>query len=363
MAYEDLKAAIKQAIKQNGNQEITGDLLQSTLLNIVNIIEKTVKTDVDKKIDKASIVQESGTAIDKIMSQGASINSLLSIDNILQLDDLQIANINILDPSTLIDNTFINNVGVLTKGDTNYLVTDFIPINKYIGSLVASEANGNIITKESIRHALYDTEKNYIQGSATNISILDWQEGAAYARFTFVKDMDRQGRFQIEIGRTPSKYIAYNSAKKIIKKDYKVDVENAEFLQLCNLLNPNTIKQGYFISRDGTEQVNENYFCSDFIPFTQDMQYLTPSINESPLPSGGWFSALYDINKNFIASFPSDTQTLVWQENVAFARFSFPVSHLQRKPQVEIGNTISKYYEYGTAKLKNNIKIKKENII
>ena len=38
MAYENLKTAIKQAIKNNNNQEITGDLLQSTLLNIVNTI-------------------------------------------------------------------------------------------------------------------------------------------------------------------------------------------------------------------------------------------------------------------------------------------------------------------------------------
>lgn len=38
MAYKDLKSAIEQAIKQNGNQEITGNLLQSTLLNIVDVI-------------------------------------------------------------------------------------------------------------------------------------------------------------------------------------------------------------------------------------------------------------------------------------------------------------------------------------
>lgn len=38
MAYENLKNAIKQAIKNNNSQEITGDLLQSTLLNIVNTI-------------------------------------------------------------------------------------------------------------------------------------------------------------------------------------------------------------------------------------------------------------------------------------------------------------------------------------
>lgn len=38
MAYENLKAAIKQAIKQNGNQEITGSILQNVLINIVNTI-------------------------------------------------------------------------------------------------------------------------------------------------------------------------------------------------------------------------------------------------------------------------------------------------------------------------------------
>lgn len=38
MAYEDLKNAIKRVVKQNGNQEITGPILQSTLLNIVNTL-------------------------------------------------------------------------------------------------------------------------------------------------------------------------------------------------------------------------------------------------------------------------------------------------------------------------------------
>lgn len=39
MAYENLKAAIRQAIKNN-NKEITGDLLQNTLLNIIiNTVE------------------------------------------------------------------------------------------------------------------------------------------------------------------------------------------------------------------------------------------------------------------------------------------------------------------------------------
>lgn len=41
MAYENLKSAIKQAIKNNNNQEITGDLLQSTLLSIIDNFENS----------------------------------------------------------------------------------------------------------------------------------------------------------------------------------------------------------------------------------------------------------------------------------------------------------------------------------
>ncbi len=41
MAYEELKAAIRRAIKNNDNQEITGDLLQNTLLSMVDTIGTT----------------------------------------------------------------------------------------------------------------------------------------------------------------------------------------------------------------------------------------------------------------------------------------------------------------------------------
>lgn len=44
MAYKNLKTAIKQVIKSNDNQEITGDLLQSILLSIVNEIEALLCT-------------------------------------------------------------------------------------------------------------------------------------------------------------------------------------------------------------------------------------------------------------------------------------------------------------------------------
>lgn len=67
MAYENLKNAIKQAIKQNSNQEITGNLLQSTLLSMADNIYE--------------IVQTTGEAEDKVMSQKVVTDNLTELQN------------------------------------------------------------------------------------------------------------------------------------------------------------------------------------------------------------------------------------------------------------------------------------------
>lgn len=72
MAYENLKSAIRQAIKQNGNQEITGPIMQNTLLSMVDNIPE--------------VVQESGTAEDKVMSQKVVSNRLSSLKGLVLLD-------------------------------------------------------------------------------------------------------------------------------------------------------------------------------------------------------------------------------------------------------------------------------------
>ena len=74
MAYENLKSAIKQAIKNNNNQEITGDIMQSTLLSMADSIPE--------------VVQEPGMAENKVMSQKAASDFLRDELNIkyTQLD-------------------------------------------------------------------------------------------------------------------------------------------------------------------------------------------------------------------------------------------------------------------------------------
>lgn len=181
MAYENLKAAIKQAIKQNGNQEITGNLLQNTLLNIVNtlgaeykflgfansstvpptseegrllyfatghgdsyvnfptsasgtyitlgygiyaltreinskywrsdvvapIAQEDVKTELDKKIDKASIAQATGNSETAVMSQKAVT---------LNLENIKIRNNSVCLRDSIFIDTVSNGEKVYFKG-------------------------------------------------------------------------------------------------------------------------------------------------------------------------------------------------------------------------------------------------------
>jgi hypothetical protein len=72
MAYENLKSAIKQVIKQNGNQEITGSTMQSTLLSMVDNIPE--------------VVQSTGEAEDKVISQKVVSSELRGLKGLVLLD-------------------------------------------------------------------------------------------------------------------------------------------------------------------------------------------------------------------------------------------------------------------------------------
>ena len=70
----NLKNSIKSTIKQNGNQEITGALLQSTLLSTVDNVN-------NDKFDVANVVQSTGTATNKVMSQATASDELNKINS------------------------------------------------------------------------------------------------------------------------------------------------------------------------------------------------------------------------------------------------------------------------------------------
>ena len=85
-----------------------------------------------------------------------------------------------------------------------------------------------------------------------------------------------------------------------------------------NLFNSADFLTGYYIASNGRLSVNAEWGVTGFIPFTQANANVIS--NFFAVLSSGGYNALYDVNKNFIASFQGNTAT--WQSNVAYVRFS-----------------------------------------
>ncbi len=117
-----------------------------------------------------------------------------------------------------------------------------------------------------------------------------------------------------------------------------------------NLFNPSDIdvKVGYFLTNDGKLSENSNYIVSGFIPFTEDMKNLQASIDGKAIGGGG-FSVLYNSEKIKVSSFINNVTNglLNWQEDVAFARFSFNTNDINKNIQIEQNDKITGYEPYG----------------
>ena len=146
------------------------------------------------------------------------------------------------------------------------------------------------------------------------------------------------------------------------KTDFNLAMSSS-FLRtnLCNQNAPD-FKDGYFITPSGGLQANEATVTTGFIFFTKEMESLVCSVNGKLNTWNNIFIALYDINKNFISAKPAN-KNVVWQEGVAFARFSLQkgstgLNHYQ----VEVGTEPTPYIEYGKADIKDIVKVTEKNI-
>lgn len=129
---------------------------------------------------------------------------------------------------------------------------------------------------------------------------------------------------------------------------------------LCNQNDPD-FKDGYFVTLRGTLQKNELTAASGFIPFSKVMKSLICSVNGKPNVWGNVYTALYDINKKFISAIPGN-KNVIWQEGVAFARFSFVHQKKTKQYQVEVGTEPTSYIEYGRAVIKDVVKVPVKSI-
>ena len=234
MAYENLKNAIKQVIKNNNNHEITGSIMQSTLLGIVDNIHE--------------VVQEYGEAEDKVMSQKAVSDKLSDLSK--NKADRHI--INITDPlnsNNYIDVTFTmrkgrrykftnhnseysNAIFLFTENnvDSNYFIAR-LPANESI--IITASHDSNIVRLYSTNITIEDVADKYIDSlyvdSAFNLDS-EWK----YQVFAY-QDVFKSALLQLEVVSEylhkdifvsgfnvvqGSKYIIFSTIEKDVKQEF-----------------------------------------------------------------------------------------------------------------------------------------------
>ena len=127
----------------------------------------------------------------------------------------------------------------------------------------------------------------------------------------------------------------------------------------ANLYNPddeNVVSGAYLSNRNGATSSNANYLITGYIPISEKRNKLIASVNGNPAVGGG-FWCLYDENKTAIGVGQQmyDTAGVVtWSARAAFARLSIKGPSMGNI-KVEYGESISDYVEYGNAKLKRSV--------
>ena len=353
----------------------------------------TIKTELAGKFDKDSIVQELGEAEDKVISQKvvtSYINTVMSKTNFMAAVSSGFFHTNLCNQndSDFTDGYFITHTGDLQAQELT-VVTGYIPFIKEMESLVCS-IDGNLNSWSNIYIALYDINKKFISAKPANKNVV-WQEGVAFARFSLQKSSTGLSHYQVEVGTEPTPYIEYGKAdiKDIVKVTEKniatgsvtsekiatgsvtsekiatgsVDVSKVNFFHtnLCNQ-NDSDFTDGYFITHTGDLQAQELTVVTGYIPFIKEMESLVCSIDGNLNSWSNIYIALYDINKKFISAKPAN-KNVVWQEGVAFARFSLQKSSTGLSHyQVEVGTEPTPYIEYGKADIKDIVKVTEKNI-
>lgn len=116
-----------------------------------------------------------------------------------------------------------------------------------------------------------------------------------------------------------------------------------------NLLNLDKIVDNNYLNGSGVFVESQNYFVSDYISLTKEINCLVLSVNGTNLNLGGGCIILYDTSKNVIKGNTLNAWEgkAIWEEKVCFARFSVPKrTGTDSNFQIEVGTTPTEYVQF-----------------
>ena len=370
--YEQLKQAVADVIKTNGNQEITGAIMQNTLLSIISTVGSNatfagIATPTTNPgtpdqnvfylasepgiyinfggvelIDQVIVlINKSGNWVKKDSGIATNAESL-KLDSKFNLYKTAIFSDNLLNKNgSFIDGKYINGISgnkISLGTNSDYAISDFIPVkggSKYLGTEVG---------EGGAYSAFFDKNLNAISLFKSNENPIA-PENATWCRLSCLKSALYRAIFS-ERSKPFTEYIPYNDSFDV--ELLKRSLNNRFSVDLWELIN------GKLINVDGSVGSKDSYSASDFIPFNIKKGLffkLQTSTNK-------YVSciALYDENKQFVKSY-SNIDTVVSEhiiksedipDNVVYFRCTIePGKGASLDPNVKSYKQYDNYVIYG----------------
>lgn len=408
--YELLIAAIEQVIKTNGNNEITGAILQTTLKSIVNSVganatfagvatPATNPGTPDQNV--LWLAFEGGNYSNFGIELGYNLITFISnsegswkVEASIPLYDVEQTTVNSALLSTtneilrfnLIDKEapdYLPQKSLTASGaivsDANKDLTGYIAFPKRYNTLCGIIERGLAIGK-GFRYILYDVNKQMLStGEPSAFNTINWIEGTAYIRLSIPRDTNVY-LYPHSEGVNNQRRIGYGAAEinwGVIAKEnlQKISALYTNFFDITNLLDledENFIQGHHIYGNSGTLSANAGCSVSGFIPFTKEMGSLA-AVNRSGFITGGAYVQAYDKFGNVIISGTlgdATTRPMIWQEGVVMARFSVHGGNkeaiLSNKIMIIAGydgtGPVPEYQEPGAWKLRKSIIPQQEEV-
>lgn len=396
--YATLKAAIQDVIKTNGNNEITGSLLQQSLLSMINALgadyqfvgiaqPSTNPGTPDQNvfyIAGAGTYSNFGSAVVPDGHLGAlKYNGSWTLQTVFvgknyddQIRDLLIKvngvidnlqpSINILPLEYIMATTgYIRKTNGTTIQSGGYGYTDFIPVtfgwhlilNNYFTTggtygcsfLFYDENKALLSTRTQSRNADVPINAYYVRVNLGNPALfepggtLEGQNYALYHSDTMPANYIPFG-YETKNNSITTQKIADGAitTQKIASKSVTADKIDADFVKEKpgkNLLNPETVTPNSYIDSDNGRVKSGNYYSTDFIPVSENGLYCNKM--QFSGETIGW--AVYNESKQRIRGRggSGQSQQYTYQDGDAFIRYTLSTL---TDAQVEIG-TVGTLYE------------------
>lgn len=392
--YESLKAAIQDVVKTNGNNEITGALLQQSLLAMINSLG-----DGYQYMGIATPTTNPGTPDQKVFYIAAAagtysnFNSVVVANNefaILKYNtswtketfarlfiehnsndifkNLVQTNWNntieelYLKPS-LFTQTITGAILLSSQGLTFRVWSNNNGNNWQANNDVTGRSNGEIIpitcTFSNLTGVNVGDIIGYVVFKDINTFLANYSGSDNRLNIPYVTNILLQPNiYKQSILNDVVNYIPDNSltgAKFVDHSISSLKLGICETVVSKNLLNPDLFHTNRWVNAyGGLDLVTNLYGYFDYIQISPNTQYHVSNASDSPLSNRtDNYIAFYDANKSFISSIPANTTDFTTPANAVYVRISVVVRQ-KTDEMLEIGNARTSYEPYSPPQEKIN---------